>query len=140
MFNLGALGAAVTLDDSQYRQKLQQLGGETKALLGKVAGFVASIPTAVIGGVSIVLFGSIAAVGIRNLVENKVDFTDTDNILTVAVILVLGLGMGTGVKLGSVTISGLFVAALVGVLMNLLFTWKKQSMKVSPATCAGNQE
>ena len=110
------------------------------ALVGKVAGFVASIPTAVIGGVSIVLFGSIAAVGIRNLVENKVDFTDTDNILTVAVILVLGLGMGTGVKLGSVTISGLFVAALVGVLMNLLFTWKKQSIQASPATYAGNQE
>lgn len=42
MFNLGALGAAVTLDDSQYRQKLQQLGGETKALLGKVAGFAAA--------------------------------------------------------------------------------------------------
>ena len=109
------------------------------ALAGKVAGFVASIPTAVIGGVSIVLFGSIAAVGIRSLVENKVDFADTDNILTVAVILVLGLGMGTGVKLGSVTISSLFLAAVVGVLMNLLFTWKRQGMQSSPATYAGNQ-
>lgn len=108
------------------------------AIVGKVAGFVASIPTAVIGGVSIVLFGSIAAVGIRNLVEHKVDFTDTDNILTVAVTLVLGLGMGTGVKLGGVTISSLFLAATAGVLLNLLFSQKNKGMQLTPAISAGD--
>ena len=97
------------------------------ALIGKVAGFVATIPTAVIGGVSIVLFGSIAAVGVRSLVENKVDLARTENILTVAVVLVLGLGMTSGVKIGSVTISSLFIAVVAGVLMNLILSRKEQS-------------
>ncbi len=92
------------------------------ALVGKLAGLVASIPIAVIGGISIVLFGSIAAVGIRNMVENRVDFTDTRNIMIVAVTLVLGLGMGAGVKIGSVAVSPLFLAVVAGVLMNAVFS------------------
>ena len=90
------------------------------ALFGKVAGFVATIPTAVIGGISILLFGSIAAVGIRNISEGGVDFKETRNIMIVATTLILGLGMSSGIQIGSVTISSLFVAVIASVLLNIV--------------------
>lgn len=90
------------------------------ALCGKVAGFVATIPTAVIGGISIVLFGSIASVGIRNMAENHVDFSQSRNIMIVAITLILGLGMSAGVKIGNVTISSLFIAVVVSLVLNAI--------------------
>ena len=99
------------------------------AVIGKVAGFVATIPTAVIGGISIVLFGSIAGVGVRNLAENKVDFSRTENIFIIAVVLVLGLGMSSGVRIGRYTMSSLFIAVIAAVLMNLLLNRKAGKQK-----------
>ena len=98
----------------------------------KFAALVSAMPAATIGGVSLVLYGMISAVGVRNVVENKVDFTNSRNVIIAALILVLSIGIafsGAGavvIPIGSVTIrlSGLAVAALVGILLNAVLPGK----------------
>lgn len=100
---------------------------------------VSTIPSAVIGGASIVLFGMISAAGLRAMVDGKVDFSDTKNILVVSVILSLGLGLGamslagdvtgnTAYKLmiGAVEVSPLAIATLVGIVLNLVIPADKE--------------
>ena len=79
-----------------------------------------TIPTAIIGAVSFVLYGMISSIGLRSLVESKPDFSQNRNLLIVAVILVTGLGMPAIQITDTVSISGLFVATLVGVLLNVI--------------------
>ena len=94
------------------------------------AEIIHSIPTAIIGGVSFVLYGMISAVGVRNVVENKVDFTNTRNLLIAAVILVSGLGFngigGLTFTFGSnsLTLTGLAIAAILGILLNAILPGK----------------
>ncbi len=96
------------------------------AFFGKFGAVLQTIPNPVKGGVEIVLFGMIAAIGIRTLAESKLDFTHSRNLLIVALILVLGLGIGAmggiPVIIGEVSlnISGLFVAVVVGVIANAI--------------------
>ncbi len=93
-------------------------------LIGKFGAVLQTIPGPVKGGVEIVLFGMIAAIGIRTLAEAKLDFTNSRNLIIVALILVFGLGIGAiggiVIQVGSVslTISGLFVAVIVGSIAN----------------------
>jgi len=93
-------------------------------LLGKIGAVLQTIPSPVKGGVEVMLFGMIAAIGIRSLAESNLDFTHSRNLTIVGLILVFGLGFsqlgGINVQLGEYTlnISGLFIAVLVGVLMN----------------------
>ena len=87
----------------------------------KFAQIIYAMPTATVGGVSLVLYGMISAVGVRNLVENKVDFTNNRNVLISALILVLAIGISFGpgsITFGKVSLSGLAVAALVGIILN----------------------
>jgi uracil permease len=87
----------------------------------KFAALIYAMPTATVGGVSLVLYGMISAVGVRNLVENKVDFTNNRNVLIAALILVLAIGINYGpgsITFGKVSLSGLAVAALVGIILN----------------------
>jgi uracil permease len=87
----------------------------------KFAALIYAMPTATVGGVSLVLYGMISAVGVRNLVENKVDFTNNHNVLIAALILVLAIGINYGpgsITFGKVSLSGLAVAALVGIILN----------------------
>lgn len=95
----------------------------------KIGAVIRTIPTAIIGGVSIMLYGMISAVGVRNIVENQVDFTKTRNLVIAAVILVTALGVnfafpnnGISFTAGSytITLSGLAVAALLGILLNAI--------------------
>ena len=94
----------------------------------KFAEVVHAMPTAAIGGVSLVLYGMISAVGVRNVVENKVDFTKSRNVIIAALILVLAIGVtysGTGaVKIGTVSFSGLATAAIVGIALNAVLPGK----------------
>lgn len=69
------------------------------------------------GGVSVILFGMIASVGLRMLVENHVDFTKSYNLVIAAVMLVIGLGLSSGISIGNVTISGTAIAAVLGVIL-----------------------
>ena len=88
------------------------------------AHLVNTIPAAIIGGVSFILYGMISAIGLRNIVENHVDFTNSRNLIIAAVVLVCGLGFTEGLTfhLGSVTITltSLAVAALAGILLNAI--------------------
>lgn len=92
------------------------------SLSPKFAALVSSMPTATIGGVSLVLYGMISAVGVRNVVDNKVDFTASRNVIIAAMILVLAIGIKYGandaVSLGFTSLSGLAVAAIVGIALN----------------------
>ena len=90
----------------------------------KFDALVNSIPTAIVGGVSFILYGMISAVGVRNVVENRVDLTKSRNLIIAAVIFVCGLGFSaTGgitftVGSASITLTGLAIAALAGVILN----------------------
>lgn len=83
------------------------------------------MPTAVIGGVSFVLYGMISAIGVRNMVENKVDFAKPRNTIIAAVILVCALGLGSGISFSigefAITLSALAVAAIAGIVLNAIF-------------------
>ena len=92
----------------------------------KFAALVSAMPTATIGGVSLVLYGMISAVGVRNVVENKVDFTNTRNVIIAALILVLAIGItySGSIQIGVVSLSGLAVASIVGILLNAILPGK----------------
>lgn len=95
-------------------------------MLGKVGAVLQTIPNPVKGGVEVMLFGMIAAVGIRSLAESNLDFTHSRNLTIVGLILVFGLGISNlgGITLNfstfSLNISGLFVAVIIGVVLNLI--------------------
>ena len=92
------------------------------SFIPKMAELIGSIPSAIIGGVSFMLYGMISAIGVRNVVENKVDFTKSRNLIIAAVILVSGLGFSGGLTFNiagtSVTLTGLAIAALAGIILN----------------------
>ena len=87
---------------------------------------VNTIPTAIIGGASFVLYGMISAIGVRNVVENQVDLTKSRNLIIAAVILVSGLGFNSvgGIQIGIVNLSGLATAAILGILLNAILPGK----------------
>lgn len=94
----------------------------------KFAALITAMPAATIGGVSLVLYGMISAVGVRNIVENKVDFTNSRNVIIAALILVLALGIkfsaAGSLQLGAISLSGLAVASIVGIVLNALLPGK----------------
>ena len=94
----------------------------------KFAAIIAVMPAATIGGVSLILYGMISAVGVRSLVENKVDFTVSRNLVIAAIILVLAIGVKYGandaINIGFTSLSGLAVAALVGIILNAILPGK----------------
>ena len=96
------------------------------SVMGKVSAILKTIPSAVLGGIMLLLFGTIASVGISSLVKNKVDMGDTRNLVIASLILTLGIG-GAELTFGSVTIGGIGLAALVGVLLNLILPKSKKT-------------
>lgn len=94
----------------------------------KFAALINSMPAAIVGGISFVLYGMISAIGIRNVVENKVDFSKPRNTITAAVILVCALGLGDGISFTvgefHITLSALAVAAIAGIVLNAVFPGK----------------
>ena len=98
----------------------------------KVEAVISCMPTATLGGVSLVLYGMISAVGVRNVVENRVDFSKSRNVIIAALILVLSIGINYSAagaiafNIGSVTISlsGLAVGALTGIILNAILPGK----------------
>ena len=90
------------------------------AFVGKLSAFIQSIPTPVMGGICILLFGVIAASGIRMLVESKVDYSKPANLILTAVVLIVGLS-GTAVTIGTVQLKGMALGTVVGMLMSIIF-------------------
>ena len=95
------------------------------SFIGILDAFIKTIPFSIIGGVSIVLYGMIAATGVRTIVEHKVDFKNMRNVLVAALILVSGLGFNAyPLTIGQFTFGGLAVAAIVGVIVNAILPGK----------------
>ncbi len=94
----------------------------------KFAALITSIPMSIVGGISFVLYGMISAIGVRNVVEAKVDFSKTRNTLIAGVILVVALGLTNGITLVfadvSITLTALAIASVAGILLNVLFPEK----------------
>ena len=97
------------------------------SFFGKVMALISTIPTSVLGGISILLFGIIASSGLRMLVDNNIDFGDKRNLVISSIILVIGIG---GAKLhftDTFEIEGMALAAIVGVILNLVLPGKPQA-------------
>ena len=94
----------------------------------KFSALIGAMPAATIGGVSLVLYGMISAVGVRNVVENQVDFKSSRNVLIMALILVLSIGISYSqagcLDLGFTKLSGLAVGALIGIILNAILPGK----------------
>ena len=119
----------------QVNPTIMRIAAAFAILLGlvpKLGAIISTIPTAIIGGISIVLFGMIASIGARTLVENKVDFQQSRNLIISAVILVLGIGGAiVPIKLGVVVISfeGMALAAIIGIILNQILPGKQKYSK-----------
>ena len=98
------------------------------SFIPKFAGAISTMPAAIIGGISFILYGMISAIGVRNVVENKVDFTKSRNLIIAACILVCGLGFSKGITFTiantPITLTGLAIAAIVGILLNAILPGK----------------
>ncbi|MGQ8337575.1 uracil-xanthine permease family protein [Sunxiuqinia sp. A32] len=89
------------------------------SLVGKISGFLKTIPQAVLGGIMLLLFGMIASVGIKTLVDSKTDMSSTRNQVIVSVVLTVGIG-GAVISWGNFSLAGIGLAAVVGIVLNLL--------------------
>ncbi|MCD8131995.1 MAG: uracil-xanthine permease family protein [Lachnospiraceae bacterium] len=110
-----------------YDPRVIRLAAIFAVVLGfipKVAEIIGSMPSAIIGGVSFMLYGMISAIGVRNVVENNVDFTKSRNLIIAAVILVSGLGFSDGLTFTvfgtSITLTALSLAAILGIALNII--------------------
>ena len=94
------------------------------SFIPKVSAIISTMPAAIIGGVSFMLYGMISAIGVRNVVENKVDLTKSRNLIIVGVIFVCGLGFGNGITFTvagtSITLTALAIAAIAGIVLNII--------------------
>ena len=88
--------------------------------MGKLSELIRGIPTPVMGGICILLFGVIAASGIRMLVDSKVDYSKTQNLVLTAIILTVGVS-GAKLTIGTVALQGMALATVVAIVMSLVF-------------------
>ncbi len=116
--NTGVLAVTKVYDPSVIR--IAACFAMVLGVVGKFGGFITSIPSPVTGAISIVLYGMISAVGIRILINARLNFGNSRNLLTAAIILVLGIGCDSIPITDTVTVSGLALAAVVGIVMGLV--------------------
>ena len=120
----GAVSLTKIADPAVIR--IAAITGILFSVLGKVSALLKTIPDAVLGGIMLLLFGTIASVGINSLLKNKVDLGNTRNLVIASLILTLGIG-GAELSFGGFTIGGIGLAALVGVLLNLVLPQNKKA-------------
>jgi len=95
------------------------------AFVGKISGFLKTIPEAVLGGIMLLLFGMIASIGIKSLVESKTNMAETRNQVIVSVVLTVGIG-GAIIQYGTFSLAGIGLAALVGIMLNIILPQTKK--------------
>ena len=122
----GAISLTKIADPSVIR--IAGIFGILFSVLGKVSAMLKTIPEAVLGGIMLLLFGTIASVGVNTLVKNKVDMGDTRNLVISSLILTLGIG-GAEITCGSFAMGGIGLAAVVGVILNLIIPRSKTEKK-----------
>jgi uracil permease len=93
--------------------------------IGKISAFISTIPTPVMGGVSILLFGIIASSGLRMMIDNQINLGNNRNLIISSVILVIGIG-GATLKYGSFDLHGMALAAIIGIILNLVLPNEKK--------------
>ena len=132
--NTGVLELSKVYDPNVIR--LAAVYAIVLSFVPKFAAIITSLPAAIIGGVSFILYGMISAIGIRNIVENKVDFTNSRNLIIAAVILVCGLGFSSGITFDigstSITLTGLAIASIAGIILNAILPGKDYEFGVNP--------
>jgi uracil permease len=95
------------------------------AFVGKISGFLKTIPQAVLGGIMLLLFGMIASIGIKTLVDSKTNLGETRNQVIVSVVLTVGIG-GAIIQYGNFSLAGIGLAAAVGIILNLVLPRDKK--------------
>lgn len=98
------------------------------AFVGKISGFLKTIPPAVLGGIMLLLFGMIASIGIKTLVDSKTDMGETRNQVIVSIVLTVGIG-GAVISYGTFSLAGIGLAAVIGILLNLVLPRTKKEEK-----------
>ena len=120
--NTGVLELSKVYDPKVIR--LAAVYAITLSFIPKVSAVIASMPAAIIGGVSFMLYGMISAIGVRNVVENHVDFTKSRNLIIAGVIFVCGLGFSGGLTFvvggTPITLTSLAIAAIAGIVLNAI--------------------
>ena len=119
----GAISLTKISDPSILR--IAAVFGILFSVLGKMSALLKTIPEAVLGGIMLLLFGTIASVGVNSLVKNKIDLGDTRNLVIVSLVLILGIG-GAELTVGTFSIGGIGLSAVVGVLLNLILPKNKE--------------
>ena len=114
--NTGVLAVTKVYDPSILRIAAVYAIG--LSLIGKFGAILQTIPVPVMGGVSIILFGMIASVGVRTLIDSQLDFGHSRNLMIAAVIFVFGIAVGDVVVASFLSVSGLTIAALLGIILN----------------------
>ncbi len=99
------------------------------SFFGKLGALLKTIPTPVMGGIMIILFGTIASIGIKNMIENKVCLNSNKNLIIVAVILVTGIG-GAVLQIGQFSLAGIGLAGIVGVILNIILPEKTEDPNI----------
>ena len=120
----GAVSLTKVTDPSVLR--IAAVSAVVLSVIGKVGAVIQTIPSAVLGGRMLLLFGSIASVGISNMIQAKIDMGSTRNLIIVSLILTIGIG-GAIISVGSFTLSGIGLASLVGVILNLILPEDKKA-------------
>ena len=120
----GAVSLTKVTDPSVLRSAA--VSAVVLSVIGKVGAVIQTIPSAVLGGIMLLLFGSIASVGISNMIQAKIDMGSTRNLIIVSLILTIGIG-GAIISVGSFTLSGIGLASLVGVILNLILPEDKKA-------------
>ena len=104
-----------------------------------MGALIQTIPDAVMGGITIVLFGTIASSGLRTLVESGIDFGNKRNLIISSVILVLGIG-GAKIAIGPLQFEGMALAAITGIILNLVLPQDPEERRVGPAAEGSDSE
>lgn len=120
----GAVSLTKVTDPSVLR--ISAVSAILLSVIGKVGALIQTIPQAVLGGIMLLLFGTIASVGISNMIQAKVDMGSTRNLIISSLILTIGIG-GAVIEFGTFSFSGIGLASIVGVILNLLLPNKAET-------------
>ncbi|HEY9575550.1 MAG TPA: uracil-xanthine permease family protein [Lachnospiraceae bacterium] len=124
--NTGVLAVTKNYDPSIIR--IAAVFAMIIGIFGKIGGFISSIPNPVTGGIGIVLYGMIASIGVRILINNRINFGNSRNLMIASIIVVLGIGCDSIPLYGNITLSGLALSAIVGIILALILPEGKDSI------------
>lgn len=105
--------------------RIAAVTGIVFSMVGKISAFLKSIPGSVLGGIMLLLFGMIAATGVNNMIRNKTDMSNTRNLIIVSLTLTTGIG-GAILQVGNISMTGIGLSALIGVILNLILPKTKE--------------